>query len=93
MDIKATITAAIAIIVVTIVLLALTPTIVAQVERIQIDGAPAGYNISNNYNTRWNFTGAAGAYSVLGLVPFVWVAAVLLAAVAGMWQIISKRED
>ena len=92
MEIRETITAAVAIIVVTIVLLAMTPTIVAQVERVQIDGAPAGLNISNNYNTRWNFTGAQGAYSIVGLVPFIWVAAVLLAAVAGMWSIIKKKE-
>lgn len=93
MEIKETILAAVAVIVVTIVLLAMTPTIVAQTERVQIDAAPHGLNISNNYATRWNFTGASGAYSMLGLVPFIWVASVLLAAVAGMWSIIKTREQ
>lgn len=86
MEVKASVTAAIAIIVITIVLLALTPTIVTQVDRIVIDGTAAGA-------TKWNFTGASGALSILGLVPFVWVAAVLLCAVAGMWSIIGGKKS
>jgi hypothetical protein len=85
MEIKESITAAIAVIIVTIVLLALTPTIVSQVDRVTTDAVAAGAG-------KWNFTGASGAISMLGLVPFVWVAAVLLAAVAGMWQIVKQHE-
>lgn len=86
MNIQAKITGAIAVIVVTIVLLALTPTIVSQVDTIVTAGTAAG-------SGHWNFTGASGALSIMGLIPFVWVAAVLLCAVAGMWSIVKSKGD
>ena len=87
MEVSGKIEAAIGIIVITIFLLALTPTIATQVDRIVIDGTGAGaYN-----TTKWNFTGAAGALTILGLVPFIWVAAILLCCVGGMWTL-AKHE-
>jgi hypothetical protein len=80
MEISGKIEMAIGIIVITIFLLALTPTIASQVDRIVIDGTAAGA-------TKWNFTGAAGALTILGLVPFIWVAAILLCSVGGMWTL------
>jgi hypothetical protein len=76
MDIDKTIIGAIAVVIITIVLLALTPTIVSQVQALLWQ--------STQTATIWNFTGYSGARSMLGLVPFVWVAAVLLGAVVGM---------
>jgi len=64
---------AIAIVVITVVLLSLTPTIIDEVE--VLDAA----------SSTWNFTGASGAASILGLVPFVWIAAILISAAVGMF--------
>jgi len=64
MNISDKIIGAISIVVVTITLLALTPTVVDQVQ---------GMNTS-----AWNFTGYEGAIALLGLVPFIWVASILI---------------
>jgi len=67
----------------TIVLLTLTTTIIAQVH----DTLPAGGWPSAAVNETWNFTGATGAESILGLVPFVWIASVLIACAVGMFAL------
>lgn len=64
---------AIGIIIITVVLLALTPTVVDTVQ---------GVNTST-----WNFTGHEGAEAMLGLVPFVWIAGVLISSAVGMFQL------
>lgn len=61
---------AISIVIITIVLLAMTPTVVNQVVNM---------NTSN-----WTFTGADGALALLGLVPFVWVASILISVYRGL---------
>jgi len=71
MDVSNKIIGAIGIVILTIFLLALTPTIVDQVQNMDTSG--------------WNFTGYQGAISLLGLVPFVWVSMVLIGAVVGMF--------
>ncbi len=85
MEAKSAILAAVGIIIITITLLALTPTIVDQVQ--------ATLKTANTPATEWNFTGSDGAKSMMGLVPFIWVAGVLLAAVGGMWSIVRHGED
>lgn len=75
MNISAKIIGAIAIVVVIIVLLAMTPTVIEQVEDSIADADD------------WNFTGHSGAESILGLVPFVWIASVLIAAAVGMFAL------
>jgi len=69
---------AIGIIVVVIVLLSMTPVIIEQVETTLAGDAT------------WNFTGASGASSILGLVPFVWIASILIAAAVGMFALAKK---
>lgn len=64
---------AIGIVVITITLLALTPTVVDQVQDMNTTG--------------WTFTGAEGAIALLGLVPFIWVASILVAATVGMFML------
>jgi hypothetical protein len=66
---------AIAIVVVVIVLLSMTPIVIEQVEDATADASD------------WNFTGASGAESILGLVPFVWIASILIAAAVGMFAL------
>lgn len=66
---------AIGIVVIVIVLLSMTPIIVEQVESTITDA------------DTWNFTGASGAESILGLVPFVWIASILIAAAVGMFAV------
>ena len=63
----------IGIVILTIFFLAMTPTVVDQVSSLN--------------TSAWNFTGYAGAISLLGLVPFVWVAMILVAAVVGMFAL------
>jgi len=70
-NISSKIIGAVGIVVITITLLALTPTVVDQVQNM---------NTSN-----WTFTGAEGAKQLLGLVPFIWVASILVGAVVGMF--------
>jgi len=66
---------AIGIVVIVIVLLSMTPIIIEQVESTIADADD------------WNFTGASGAESILGLVPFVWIASILIAAAVGMFAL------
>lgn len=35
----------------------------------------------------WNFTGASGAESLLGLVPFGWIAGIVVFAIAGAFML------
>jgi len=71
MDVSEKIIGAVGIVVLTIVLLAMTPVVVDQVQAMNTTG--------------WTFTGHDGAIALLGLVPFVWVAGVLIAACVGMF--------
>jgi len=71
--IGSTIQSAVAVIVITIALLAMTPTIVDTIQNMDTSG--------------WNFTGYAGAVQFLGLVPFIWVASILTACALGMFAI------
>ncbi len=73
MEVSAKIVGAIGIVIITVVLLALTTTVVDSVQ--------------NMNTTYWNFTGADGAKSLLGLVPFVWIAGVLISACVGMFAL------
>lgn len=75
MDVSKKIVGAIGIVIVVIVLLSMTSVVVEQVETALADSA------------NWNFTGAAGAESILGLVPFVWIASILIAAAVGMFAL------
>jgi NADH:ubiquinone oxidoreductase subunit 6 (subunit J) len=76
MDVSGKLIGAIGIVIITIFLLALTPTVVSQVQDMDTSG--------------WNFTGYQGAVALLGLVPFVWVAMILIGAVVGMF-VLAKR--
>lgn len=64
---------AVGIVVITIVLLAMTPTVVEAVQDLNTTG--------------WTFTGHEGAEQLIGLVPFVWVAGILIASAVGMFQL------
>jgi hypothetical protein len=77
MEIGNKIKGAIAIVVVTVVLLYMTPVIVDAVDAINTTG--------------WDFTGYEGAIAILGLVPFLWVAGVLAFAAAAMF-VLAKSE-
>lgn len=65
---------AIAVVVIMLVLLVMTDPIVDQVEAIN--------------TTEWTFTGHEGAATMLGLVPFVWVASVLGSGAYAMFRIV-----
>jgi hypothetical protein len=85
MDVSQSIVGAIGIVIVTIVLLAMTPTVVEQVQtQLAIAEAPA---------TEWNFTGSEGAKALLGLVPFIWVASVLVCGAVGMFAIAKQKKE
>jgi hypothetical protein len=73
MEVSKKIIGAVSIVVITIVLLSMTPTVVDQVQGMDTSG--------------WNFTGYQGAISLLGLVPFIWVASILVAAAVGMFEL------
>jgi len=75
MQIEGKVIGAIGIVVIVIVLLSMTPIIIEQVESTIADA------------DTWNFTGSTGAESILGLVPFVWIASILIAAAVGMFAI------
>ena len=75
MDVSAKVVGAVGIVVVVIVLLSMTTVVIEQVES----------TVTNS--STWNFTGASGAESILGLVPFVWIASVLVAAAVGMFAL------
>jgi hypothetical protein len=63
-DIKSTAIGAISLVVVMILLIAIIPTVVTEV--------------SNINTTSWNFTGDTGAISLLNLIPFVFIAGVII---------------
>jgi len=75
MDASRKIVGAIGIVITVIVLLSMTSVVIDQVESTVTDA------------DTWNFTGAAGAESILGLVPFVWIASILIAAAVGMFAL------
>ena len=80
MDVSRSIIGAIGIVIITIVLLSLTVTVVSTVQHeiwVGSAGASAG-------KTPWNFTGYSGASAILGLIPFVWIAGILICAAVGM---------
>ena len=72
---------AVGIVVITIVLISMTPTIVDSVQTILINAT------ANKSYGQWNFTGAKGAIQLLGLVPFVWIAGILISASIGMFAL------
>lgn len=80
MEVQDKIIGAIAIVVVTIVLLSMTSVMVDQVAAVMY-----GEDAANA--TLWNFTGHSGAESILGLVPFVYIASILIAAAVGMFAL------
>ena len=82
MDPAGKIVGAIGIVIVVIVLLAMTPVIIDQVNVTSAVGEA----------DKWNFTGASGALAILGLVPFVWIASILIAAAVGMFAL-AKGKD
>lgn len=71
---------AIGIVVVVVILLSMTSVVIDQVEAV-VGGT--GYSNAS----LWNFTGASGAESIIGLVPFVWIASILIAAAVGMFSL------
>lgn len=73
MDVSGKVIGAVGIVVLVIVLLSMTSVVIEQVETILVDA------------DTWNFTGASGSESILGLVPFVWIASVLIMAAVGMF--------
>lgn len=81
MNVSSKIVGAISIVVIVIVLLSMTPVVIEQVEETIADAST------------WNFTGASGAESILGLVPFVWIASILIAAAVGMFTLARSGKD
>jgi len=79
LNIQAKVVGAIGIVIVVITLLALTGTVVEQVASQLIEAEATA--------TEWNFTGAEGAKAILGLVPFIWVASILVCASVGMFTL------
>lgn len=74
-DISNTITAGIAMIVISIALLATTGIMIDQVEV-----ATANADV-------WNFTGASGAEALIGLIPFAWIAGIVVFVIAGAFML------
>lgn len=70
---------AIAVVVITIVLLYMTPVVVDAVDAINTTG--------------WTFTGYQGAIAILGLVPFLWVASILGFSAYAMFSIAKDSSD
>jgi len=79
LDMTEKIIGAVGIVVITIVLLSMTPTVVDQTQTMLA--------IAVDPLTEWNFTGATGAIQLLGLVPFVWIAGILISSAVGMFSI------
>lgn len=73
--ISGAVTALISLIIVSIAWIAMTPTIVTQVQGINTTG--------------WTFTGYEGAVSLVGLIPFVWVGSGLAMLVVGMFGLVT----
>jgi ABC-type Na+ efflux pump permease subunit len=69
---------AIALILIVIALFSMTPTIIEQEEAVTAD------------SDTWNFTGAKGAENLLGLSPFIWIAAIVLVVVAGSFLLVKS---
>ena len=72
-SISGSIKRAIAVVVITVVLLAMTPVVVDQVQNLNTTG--------------WTFTGYEGAIALIGLVPFLWVAGILAGSAVGMFAV------
>jgi len=89
MEVRGTVIGAISIIIVTVVLLSLTGTIVQTVQS-EIWKGSTGASVGK---VPWNFTGYQGAASMLGLVPFVWIAGVLICGTVGMLSLYRGRND
>lgn len=70
-----TILLGIGLIVVMIAMLSTTGIVIDQVET-----ATAAANT-------WNFTGASGAESLMGLIPFGWIAGIVVFAIAGAFTL------
>lgn len=49
-------------------------------------------NVIYQNSSAWNFTGASGAASLMGLIPFVFIAALLVAVVAITFAFASKSK-
>lgn len=79
MNVGSKVISMISIIAVTIVALACTPTVVEQVTLRLLEAEAAA--------TEWNFTGAEGAKALLGLVPFIWIASILVMCAVGMFAV------
>lgn len=75
---------AIGIVVITIVLISMTPTIVDAVQSMVINATDPA--------TEWNFTGSAGALQLIGLVPFVWIAGILISSAVGMFALAKSKD-
>jgi hypothetical protein len=75
MDVSKPIMMGIGLIVVMVAMLAMFPTVIAQVETATADAAT------------WNFTGAEGTESLLGLVPFGWGAGVAIFGIVGAFSL------
>ena len=71
MDAAGRIIGMIGVIIILIAGLGMTPTVVDQVQNLNTTG--------------WTFTGYEGAIALIGLVPFVWVAAILIVTIVGMF--------
>lgn len=82
MEVTNKVVGAIGIVIVVVVLLSMTSVVIDQVMAIMYGTTASGQNAS-----AWNFTGHSGAESVLGLVPFVWIASILIAAAVGMFAL------
>ena len=74
-NISDSISTGIGMIIVMVAMLATTPIMIEQVEAITVDAST------------WNFTGAAGAESLLGLVPFGWIAGIVVFGIAGSFML------
>ena len=74
-DVSKPIMLGISLIVVVIAMLAMFPTVIAEVEAATADAAT------------WNFTGASGAESLIGLVPFGWGAGIAIFGIVGAFSL------
>lgn len=77
-EISSTIEKAIALVVITLVLLVMTNPIVDAVDDVNTTG--------------WDFTGYEGAIILLDLIPFLWIAAVLSACAYGMFRLYKSSD-
>lgn len=77
MDVSAQVKEAIGLIIVVVALIAMTPTVVDQIQGLNTTG--------------WTFTGAEGAKALIGLAPFAWVGAILLVVVVGSFYMVHSK--